>query len=210
MTLTDRKSLIVKSDFPAGQVAASYYLGPLGTIGSSYGGDALNSLLIDGTMDNFSFENTTQNLGVELFVGQLGIGNKVGSLATKKIKNELFRNMTSSLISQNVDGVLSEVGISSWKEQSLVGGVKSGLNSYSKNWWKYSLSGLSQGHMETKDTRTRQKLEFTERAQAYYKKNSTMTGFSYQSTSWLNSIYDLQIIIAPVKNPRLYSPARNY
>lgn len=201
-----------------GQVAATYYLGPLGTIGSSYGGDALNSLLTDGTVNSFSFESTTMSLGTELLVGQIGIGNKAGDVVSKLFKKEMSRKLISNLVSQNVDGIISEIGISSWQNQSLEDGIKIGLSNYSRNWWKYSLSGLSQGYMEAKDKRTQQKEDYAEKAKEYYKKNSTMTGFEFKPKSWIDAIYDFQIVISPAldiiptnrKNNRLYSPARNY
>jgi hypothetical protein len=97
-------------------------------------------------------------------------------------------------------------------------GIKLGLNNYSRNWWIYSLSGLSQGYMEAKDSRTQQKEAYAEKAKEYYKNNNTMTGFEFQPRNWIDAIYDLQIVISPAldigpankKNNRLYSPARNY
>jgi len=102
--------------------------------------------------------------------------------------------------------------------RAVAGGIKIGLNNYSRNWWKYSLSGLSQGYMEAKDKRTQQKEAYAEKAKEYYKNNSTMTGFEFQPKNWIDAIYDFQIVISPVldispankKNNRLYSPARNY
>ena len=197
-----------------GQVAATYYLGPLGTIGSTYGGGALNSLIIDGTFDNFDPNQITQNLVVEVAASQLGLGNKAGDIASKLFRKEISKNLVSNLVSQNIDGIISEIGISSINE----GGVKEGLKSYSKNWWKYSLSGLSQGYLETKDVRTQQKKAFADKAKEYYKKNSTMTGFEFKPKGVINYIYDFQIILSPAldinpinyKNNRLFSPARNY
>lgn len=158
------------------------------------------------------------SLGTELLVGQIGIVNKAGDVASKLFKKEMSKKLVSNLVSQNVDGIISEIGISSWENQSLEDGIKIGLSNYSRNWWKYSLSGLSQGYMEAKDSRTQQKEAYADKAKEYYKNNSTMTGFEFKPKSWIDAIYDFQIVISPAldisptnrKNNRLYSPARNY
>jgi hypothetical protein len=145
-------------------------------------------------------------------LSRLGIGNKAGDVASKLFKKEISKNLVSNLVSQNVDGIISEIGISSINERNLGNGVKTGLKSYSENWWKYSLSGLDQGYMETVDTRTKLRKINAEQAVEYYKRNSTMTGFefTFQPDTWLESIYNMQTVVVPYKNPRLYSPVRNF
>ena len=198
----------------AGKAAATYYAGPLGTIASSYGGDALNSLLVDGTFDNFHPDVTTQNLFVDIAVGQLGVGNSLGKAGSKIFKNELAKNISKQIISQNVDGLISSVGVRTWQTGSIKDGFKNGWQDYTKGggWWKYSLSGVGQGIMDTYDSQTITRNRNREAMQEYYKENKSFSGFSYPNHpgTWMESLYQSQMKASTTLNLRLYSPTRNF
>ncbi|MGC9355490.1 MAG: RHS repeat domain-containing protein, partial [Mariniphaga sp.] len=198
----------------AGKAAATYYGGPLGTVASSYGGDALNSLLVDGTLNNFHPDVTTQNLFVDIAVSQLGIGNSLGDAVSKNIGNELLKNTTKQLISQNVDGLISNIGVRTWQTGSIKDGLGSGWQDYTKGggWWKYSLSSLGQGIMDTYDSQTIARNKTREAMKDYYKGNKSFSGFNYpnQPGTWMESLYYSQMKANTTLNLRLYSPTRNF
>jgi len=197
-----------------GKAVATYYGGPIGTVASSYLGDACNSLLVDGTFEQFDAGVTTQNLFVDLAVGQLSIGNSLGDAISKNIGNELIKNTTKQIISQNVNGLLSDVGKRIWQTGSLRDGLNMGWNDYSKQggWWKYSLSGAGQGYMDTYDFRTIARNENKEAMKDYYKEKKTLSGFIYplQPDSWGEKLYHFQMKMNSSLNLRLYSPTRNF
>ncbi len=197
-----------------GKAAATYSGGPLGTIVSSYVGDALNSLLDNGTIKDYDPALTTQNLLVEVAVGQIGIGNSIGDVVSKKIGNEFIKNATKQIIAQNVDGLISDVGLRTWQTGSLTEGLKTGWGDYTKRggWWKYSLSGAGQGYLDTYDSKTIARNETREAMKEYSRKNKSLSGFTYPSQpgSWMESMYYNQMKVNSQFNLRLYSPTRNF
>ena len=182
-----------------GQVAANYYLGPLGSIAGTYGGEALNALVNDGkiTKGEYDARKITTKAIINLGTTGLGVGDKIGTGATKWIGNELVKNISKNLIQQNFDEIFSSVIYESWRANDLKNGFKRGWNSYtSGGWFNASISSLGQGVMDTYDTRTISRNQQIEQMKMYHKTHKTLSGFNgynMNSMSFTNKIYYFQI-----------------
>ena len=196
-----------------GKAAATYFGGPLGMMTSSYVGDMTNSLLTDGTLNNFDAGVTTQGLFVNLAVGQLGLGNTVGNAVTKNIGNEFLKNTTKQIIGQNIDGLISSVGQRTW-QYGLEDGLKVALDDYTKRggWAKSTVSGLGQGVMDSYDFRTIARNENQEAMKEYHSKNKNLIGFEYslQPDTWMEGLYHSQMKYNMQLNLSVYKPSRQF
>ncbi len=197
-----------------GRAAATYFGGPLGMVASSYLGDMTNSLLNDGTLNQFDPSTTTQGLFVNLVTAQIGLGNTVGNAVSKNIGHEFWKNVTKQVIGQNIDGLISSISQRTWQTESLIEGLKMGWNDYTKEggWAKSTASGFGQGVMDTKDFRTIARNENMEAMKDYHAKNKNLKGFEYtfQPDTWMESFYHSQIKFNTQINLNLYKPTRQF
>jgi len=197
-----------------GKAAATYFGGPLGMLGASYLGDMSNSLINDGTLNQFDPGVTTQGIFVNIVVGQIGLGKTVGNAVSKKIGNEFLKNATKQFIGQNIDGLMSIVGLRTWQTRDLGEGLKMGWNDYTKGggWAKTTAASIGQGIMDTYDFRTIARNENLEAMKEYHAKNKSLRGFEYtlQPDTWMESFYHSQMKYNMQLNLNIYKPSRQF
>jgi hypothetical protein len=177
-------------------------------------GDMTNSLLNDGTLNQFDPSTTTQGLFVNLVTAQIGLGNTVGNAVSKNIGHEFWKNVTKQVIGQNIDGLISSISQRTWQTESLIEGLKMGWNDYTKEggWAKSTASGFGQGVWTPKTFGQLQEMGTWEAMKAYHAKIKTWKVFEYtfQPDTWMESFYHSQIKFNTQINLNLYKPTRQF
>ncbi len=159
----------------AGEAAATYYGGPVGGLAASYISPALNGLIDDGQIssDEYNLGQITTNAIVGMGVSSLGVGDFMGDKASSIFSNTLAKELTSNIISSNVDGLLHSGLQGMWTEGNL-----NGFSDYfSKGGYiGATASGVSGAILNTYDPKTIEINKYKDRAKNYLKENNTLTG----------------------------------
>jgi len=146
-----------------GQMALTYFGGPLGSVVGSYVGEMSNSLIAHGDLAEFGNNIGSITQGAILSSLFAPVGSSVGGSITKGIGNKAIQTIAKNLIASNISSFLTSVSSSVWSgDGSLFDRVKNGVSDYTgagKKWYEYkwlqatAMSG-AQANMDINDERT--------------------------------------------------------
>jgi hypothetical protein len=122
-----------------GQMALTYFGGPLGSVVGSYVGEMSNSLIAHGDLAEFGNNIGSITQGAILSSLFAPVGSSVGGSITKGIGNKAIQTIAKNLIASNISSFLTSVSSSVWSgDGSLFDRVRNGVSDYTgagKKWY---------------------------------------------------------------------------
>ncbi|NDP21872.1 MAG: hypothetical protein GZ091_12450 [Paludibacter sp.] len=187
------------------QATSTYYLGPIGSLIGSYGGEYLNSLILTGKTDRFkdNLGTITQQAGLAFMFAPFGSG--VSNAITKGIGNEVLKSVLNNVIANNFTSLFVNLSASLWTGGSFKEGFENYLGVgkpwYQMPWLQTSIQAGVQTNMEFNDARTMRVNQLSDdynlkrnvNYNDFIAKNSFFTNwsmrFELQQNIWISNIY---------------------